>query len=140
MVATSAEWGAVGRAMRADIDTTTWRVLVRGTKRTTRWRTVPLVSQTQRSLIRYVLEHAQGKGGALFLPWGNARRDLVQACDKVGILPCSPNDLRRTCATWLRQDGAPPDLIAPVMGHVDTRMVERVYASPSAARPRAPPD
>jgi hypothetical protein len=43
------------------------------------------------------------------------------------IKPCSPNDLRRTCATWLRQDGAPPDLIAPVMGHVDTRMVERVY-------------
>ena len=34
---------------------------------------------------------------------------------------------RRTCATWLRADGVPPDLIAPVMGHADTRMVERVY-------------
>jgi len=34
---------------------------------------------------------------------------------------------RRTCATWLREAGAPPDLIAPLMGHADTRMVERVY-------------
>jgi hypothetical protein len=65
--------------------------------------------------------------GLLFLPWQNVRRDLAQACDRAGIEPCTPNDLRRTCATWLRQAGAAPDLIAPVMGHADTRMVERVY-------------
>ena len=127
MVATSAEWGAVCRAERGDVDLGNWRVLVRGTKRTTRWRTVPLVTHVQRSLIEYAVAHAQGVGPMLFLPWANARRDLGLACDKVGIEPCSPNDLRRTCATWLRQDGAPPDLIAPVMGHADTRMVERVY-------------
>jgi integrase len=40
---------------------------------------------------------------------------------------CSPNDLRRTFAAWMRAAGAPPDLIAPMMGHADTRMVERVY-------------
>ena len=39
MVATSAEWGAVGRAQRADVNTARQTVLVRGTKRTTRWRT-----------------------------------------------------------------------------------------------------
>lgn len=127
MVATSAEWGAVCRAERADVDTENWRVLIRGTKRTTRWRTVPLVTVAQRSLIEYALTHARGKDAMLFLRWQNARRDLLVACDRVGIEPCSPNDLRRTCATWLRQDGAPPDLIAPVMGHADTRMVERVY-------------
>jgi integrase len=127
MVATSAEWGAIVRAERGDVDLDAWRVLVRGTKRTTRWRTVPLVTHAQRSLVEYAFAHARGVAPVLFLPWQNVRRDLAIACDKVGIEPCSPNDLRRTCATWLRQDGAPPDLIAPVMGHADTRMVERVY-------------
>jgi integrase len=127
MVATSAEWGAVVRAQRSDVDATARLVLVRGTKRTTRWRSVPLVSDAQRTLIKYALEHAQGVEGLLFLAWQNVRRDLAQACDRAGIETCTPNDLRRTCATWLRQAGAPPDLIAPVMGHADTRMVERVY-------------
>jgi hypothetical protein len=41
---------------------------------------------------------------------------------------------RRTCATWLRAAGTPPHLIAPLMGHADSRMVERVYGrlEPSA--------
>jgi integrase len=127
MVATSAEWGAVVRARRDDVELNARRVLVRGTKRTTRWRTVPLVSDEQRSLIEHAVKHARGVNGLLFLPWQNVRRDLAQACDRAGIEPCTPNDLRRTCATWLRQAGAAPDLIAPVMGHADTRMVERVY-------------
>jgi integrase len=53
MIATSVEWGAVTRAQQADIDLRGCRVLVRGTKRTTRWRTVPLVSDAQRSLTKY---------------------------------------------------------------------------------------
>ncbi len=68
-----------------------------------------------------------GEDGLLFRPWTNVRRDLHAACDAVKIVRCSPNDLRRTCATWLRAAGASPELIAPVMGHADTRMVERVY-------------
>jgi len=55
------------------------------------------------------------------------RRDLRAACTKLKIPRCSPNDLRRTCATWLRAAGTPPHLIAPLMGHADSRMVERVY-------------
>jgi integrase len=58
MVATSAEWGAVVRAERRDIDLRVGTVLVRGTKRQTRWRTVSLVSTLPRSLIEYALEHA----------------------------------------------------------------------------------
>jgi len=127
MIATSAELGAVTRAQRADVDLNERRALVRGTKRTTRWRTVPLVSDAQRSLMKYALAHAQGVDGMLFLPWQNIRRDLAQACDRAGIPPCTPNDLRRTCGTWLRQGGAAPDLIAALMGHADTRMVERCY-------------
>jgi integrase len=55
IVATAAEWGAVERARREDIELDQRRVLVRGTKRTTRWRIVPLVSDEQRSLIKHAL-------------------------------------------------------------------------------------
>jgi hypothetical protein len=102
-------------------------VLVRGTKRSTRYRTVTVVSDAARSLLEYALRYAAGTGGLLFLPWASARRDLLAARKQAGIPRCSPNDLRRTCATWLGAAGVPPDLLAPVMGHADTRMVERVY-------------
>jgi len=52
-------------------------------------------------LVAYALEHAQGTCGHLFKPWSNVRWDLHAA--------------------------ASPEFIAPVMGHADTRMVERVY-------------
>jgi len=61
------------------------------------------------------------------LDWQNVRRDLRAACKKLKIPRCSPNDLRRTCATWLRAAGTPPHLFALLMGHADSRMVERVY-------------
>jgi integrase len=73
-----------------------------------------------RGLLRqYALEHAQGEKEQLFLRWQCVRRDLRAACAKLGIPGCSPNDLRRTCATWLRAAGTPPHLIAPLMGHAD---------------------
>src|SRR5678816_4174438 len=40
---------------------------------------------------------------------------------------CSPNDLRRTYAKWMRLARVPAEIVAPTMGHRDTRMVERVY-------------
>jgi hypothetical protein len=75
----------------------------------------------------------------LFLPSNNnVGRDMTVAYTRTGIPPCSPNDLRRTFATWLRAAGAPTELIAPTMGHADTRMVERVYGrlSPDDLRRR----
>ncbi len=127
IVATSASWRETELALDEDVTHNLSTVLIRGTKRTTRYRTVPIVSDAARSLLEYVLRHAAGTDGVLFLPWASARRDLLVACKRAGIPRCSPNDLRRTCATWLRAAGVPPDLIAPVMGHADTRMVERVY-------------
>jgi len=127
IVATSACWGESCRAMRVDVAEDLSTAFIRGTKRSTRLRTVPIVGEVTRSLLEYALANGQGAGGLLFRPWTNVRRDLHAACSAVKIRPCSPNDLRRTCATWLRAAGASPDLIAPVMGHADTRMVERVY-------------
>jgi len=63
----------------------------------------------------------------LFPSWSNVRRDLLIACAQAGITPCSPNDLRRTYAKWMRLARVPAEIVAPTMGHRDTRMVERVY-------------
>ncbi len=128
IVATSACWRETELAQRGDITRDLSTVLIRGTKRASRYRTVPIVTEEQLRLLTYAQKHAEGVDGLLFLKWQNVRRDLHAACDRANISPpCSPNDLRRTCATWLRAAGTPTDLIAPVMGHKDGRMVERVY-------------
>jgi integrase len=127
IVATSACLGETDRARRDHIAKDLSSVFLDGTKRTQRRRTVPIVTKDQKKLLAYALKHAEGKNGLLFRPWGKVCRDLELACTKIGIERCSPNDLRRTCATWLRAAGAPVELVAPVMGHVDSRMVERVY-------------
>jgi hypothetical protein len=128
IVATSAHWNETERARREHVAADLSTVFIDGTKRTSRRRTVPVVSAEQRTLLAYALEYAQGIDGALFTAWANVSRDLKLACEAARTPRCSPNDLRRTCATWLHAAGATPDLIAPVMGHVDMPMVERVYS------------
>jgi integrase len=140
MVALGAERGAVQRARREDISPDLGLVLVRGTKRPTRWREVPIVHEMQRRLLLAVLEHAQGDGaiasrdanalvaGPLFTPWGNMWRDISAACTRAGIEHASPNDFRRSFGHWLRARGVVPATIGAVMGHVDSTMAERVYA------------
>ena len=127
-VATSAEWGVTEPALREDVDLHRMEVFLRGTKRKTRRRTVPVVFPPQQGLLHYPLEYADGTDGMLFAPWTNARRDLQTACDAAGIERCSFNDLRRTAATWLRRAGVPLELLAPITGHSSTRMLEQVYA------------
>lgn len=131
IVATSAEWSAVGRARAEDCDLTPGaeRVRVRGSKRKTRDREVPLVFPWQRDLVKFALERARGtKDGLLFRRWGNVRRELHAACDRLGIKPCTPNDLRRTAGHWTRGEGAQPATVGAFLGHKDGRMAERVYA------------
>ena len=82
----------MGRARHKDVELEQRRVLVRGTNRTTCWRTVPLVSDEQRALLKHTMQYARGVDGLLFLPWQNVRRDRAQACDRAGIEPCTPND------------------------------------------------
>lgn len=126
IVATSACWKE-SEARREDVALDLAKVLLRG-KRATRFRTVPMVTEEQKTLLAFALRFADGDGEMLFKPWGNnVRRDLHAACERAGITHCSPNDLRRTFGTWMRADGVPPHLIGTMMGHADSRMVERVY-------------
>lgn len=127
ILATSAGASEADRAERGDIAGELSSVLVRGTKRETRWRTLPVFTDWQRGLLRHALDHAAGADGRLFAPWGNVRHDLEAACVRAKIARCSPNDLRRTFAHWMRQARVPLELLAPLMGHATTKMLEKVY-------------
>ena len=70
---------------------------------------------------------------SLFPVWTNVRRDLHVACGRAGIGPVSPNDLRRTFASWLAEAGVPEMGIAQMMGHTSSAMVRRVYAKIGSA-------
>src|SRR5262249_53559859 len=129
-IATSAEWAAE-RARPEDIAPDFTSVHVRGSKDAqhggNRDRVVPIVHLGHGFLLQFALTHADGDGFRLFRHDGNFRRALAAACKRVGIPSLSPNDLRRTHAKWLRLAGPSPASLAPVMGHADSRMVERVY-------------
>jgi integrase len=127
IVATGARWIESVRAHREDIDQGAGTVELHGTKTDGAARVVPFGALPfGAELMRRCLDLCPPKG-RLFRPWTSMPSDLRRACVRLKLAPVSPNDLRRTTATWLRQAGAPPHLIALVLGHADSRMVERVY-------------
>lgn len=126
ILATGARWSEAVSARREDVEADRGLVFLRGTKTDGSLRTVPVVGAGV-PLLEHSLRYAEGRDGLLFRGWGSVRRDLAVACKRASIAPVTPNDLRRTCATWLRQRDVEPHLIASVLGHRDSRMVERVY-------------
>jgi integrase len=127
-VSTGCDPGALWRARPEDVADDFSSCRIHGTKRKSRERTAPVPLPEQRTLLAWALEQAEGADEKpLFAAWANMRRDLGAACEKLEIAACSPNDLRRTYATWLRSEGVEPQLIGAAMGHTDSRMVERVY-------------
>jgi integrase len=120
IVATGADWRSVELAERADLDLKAGTVLVRGTKTASRWRTIPILKPFQ-GLAKLAA------AGMPFASWGNVRRDLEVACRLAKVPKVTPRDLRRTHGSILRALGVEPHLIGKMLGHADSRMVERVY-------------
>jgi integrase len=129
VVATSAEWIATERATRADVTDDRTVVRVRGSKRETRDRETPIARPWQHDLLAIATLFAGGEGELLFRKWlhSNSIRELGQCATRAKIERFSWNDLRRTCAQWMRRDGVSLELVSAVLGHADTRMVSRVY-------------
>lgn len=128
-----AEWQ---NARSGDVDGT--RVRMRGTKTDASATVIPIPKLMHRWL--------RLAGDPPFPPWTNARRDLIEAAERldppetrearragrdVSELPIFPrvtwNDLRRTFASLLVQAGVPPHLVAKLLRHKSTAMVDRVY-------------
>lgn len=99
------------------------RILIRGTKTDEAHRWVPIAKP-----IAAMLARRAKKSGPLFAWWDKDTRDINAACKRAKIANVSPNDLRRTFASWLANAGVSPLVTARLMGHTSTRMVERVYA------------
>lgn len=122
IVATSADHPkSCEAALPEDIDLKAWRVLVRGTKNKYRHRTVSVVFPLFRKLLKLA---------APFVPfkrWTNAVRDLTAACKRAKVPRVTPRDLRRTHGHLLHSAGVAANLIAPGMGHADSKMVEVIY-------------
>ena len=129
VVATSARRGEVERAQRGDC--TPGRVKLRGTKTKSSARDVPVISIFEDQM-SFALKHADGEKGALFSEWSNMRRDVIAAALRAGVPAVTWNDLRRTCATWLVQSNAPNALVAKILGHTTSVMIDRVYGQQDA--------
>lgn len=55
------------------------------------------------------------------------RTQLAAVCKRADVPKIAPNELRHSCASLLADEGVPHELIADLLGHVDTRMVQRTY-------------
>ena len=57
----------------------------------------------------------------------NARRQLATICERAEVPVVRPNELRHSCASLLSDAGVPLELIADLLGHTSTDMLDRTY-------------
>jgi integrase len=103
---------------------------LRGTKTAGSDRSIPIPAPLAAILAEVPPQERTGPVAGV---WPNIRRDLTKACERAGIPRVSPNDLRRTYASWLVNAGVPLQQVARLLGHKSTRMVDLVYGKLSDA-------
>ena len=128
IVLSGSSWGESVRCERRDVDLEGDYLYLPGTKRETRRRRLPIGDLPElRALLKTALREIPEGETRLFRPWNNVRRALRGACTRAKIDPVSPNDLRRTFGSWLKNRGLDSAVLARLMGHSSTRMVDLVY-------------
>jgi len=116
------------RCEHRDVDLENGYLYLPGTKRETRRRRLPIKHLPElHKLLTDILAEIPADQTRLFKKWNNVRRALHAACKRAEIDPVSPNDLRRTFGSWLKNRGLDSAVIARLMGHSSTRMVDLVY-------------
>lgn len=135
----------LNRLQWEDVDLERGWIRVRGSKTKGSFRHVPITPQ----LLPWLTAAAPDpRVGPVVETWTNRRRDICVAYWKVlglkvpnhrkkeseaGMPRLSPNDLRRTFASWMKQAGVDSLAVAHLLGHSSTRMVELVYGKLNAA-------
>ena len=125
-VFTSANLSEVSAMGWEHIDMDARIATVPGRKRTSRYRRVPIGDD----LLAYL--KTLDRDQPLHEPWKSPNHALRRLCTKAGIPNVSTNDLRRTFGSWLKQAGVDSLVVAHLMGHNSTTMVDRVYGKLSA--------
>ena len=74
-------------------------------------------------MTNWVIEH-RGR------PVQSIKTGFRAAVRRAGLKHCTPHDLRRTCATWMVQDGIPVAQVARFLGDTE-EMIEKVYGQHS---------
>jgi integrase len=121
---TGAELSALERLDWWDVDFMANSIRLPGTKNATRDRTVGLDPQLASVLAKVPTMQRTGR---VLRPWVNACHDLAIACDRAGIQKVTPHSLRHTFASWLVQAAVDTFRVGNLMGHKDSKMVERYY-------------
>lgn len=132
-LASGARLSEAARARREDIrvrEITGVRVAMvhlHGTK-TKRAERVVAMTRLSGPWLERALNDAPGRGeGPLFTVWVNLQRDLRNACSSLGMASAGPNDLRRTFASWHLHAGVERSIVAAMLGHSSTAMLDAVY-------------
>lgn len=112
-------------------------LIITGTKNEGAERKVPLSVEANEALQRRIAESHDGVLFPLASPDLKAQkrawlRALGGACRRLRIPHASTNDLRRTFASWCWHRGVDKDAVVRWMGHSSSKMIEQVYAQPSA--------
>lgn len=126
-VATSARHREIRRAVRGDIDLKSDLIRLHGTKTEGAARWVPITPLSRPYVDRILQQVRPGPETPLVSTNLGKGAFLGKFCRRLKIPHVSPNDLRRTCATWLVEHGVELYHVSKILGHKDTRMVERVY-------------
>ncbi len=122
-VLTGGRSSEVDRLTWADVDLDRGWIRLPGTKTAKARRQIPISPA-----LRAVLEALPQRSGPVAPPWpNNRRRDILAACKRARVAPVTANDLRRTFASWLLQQGESTFTAAKLLGHSTTKMVELVY-------------
>lgn len=80
---------------------------------------------------------SRSRRGKILQRWIAAPSDLVEACERADMERVCMNDLRRTFCSWMLHANVSIAVVAELMGHVDTKMVSRVYGHLEAEQGRA---
>ncbi len=127
-----------------DVDTENKVLYVAGARKWTPGGYVIGAAKTKRSvrslamppkLIEAFSRMVRGKDDDLCFPgrWGGVkdpaamRHQLSRICNAGGVTPITPYELRHTAASLLSDAGVPIEVLADLLGHTTTTMLEQVY-------------